>query len=101
MAFLNKENLKVEKRRRNINSSGIYDTVNVILGIAILIVAAIIFIDKEKYDKLFAVEFMLVAAMNICMGIKYLKRQEIVKTIALFLAGAFFAVIMVISFMIW
>lgn len=98
MAFLNKENRKIEKRRRNLNSSGLYDTVNVFLGIAILIVAIFIFIDKEKYDKMFAVEFFMVSAMNICMGIKYFKRQEITKTIALFAAGIFFAIIMVISF---
>lgn len=80
---------KSESRRRNANKSGIYDTINVILGLCVIMSTIIIFIDSDKYEKFFTAVFIFAASMNICMGIKYFKRNEILKTIALMIAGVF------------
>ncbi len=100
MSFLNKENRKIERKRRSLNSSGFYEIFSVITGVLIIILTIIILIDKEKYAKLFSVTFLLAAAMNICMGVKYYKRQEFVRVFALIFAGLFFIVMSVISFMV-
>lgn len=98
MAFLKRENMRMERRRRGIHSSGIYDTINFVLGIVIILTALFIFIDRAKYEKLFTVVFLLAAAMNMCMGIKYYHRKELAKIIALVLASIFFIGMMIISF---
>ncbi len=98
MSFLRKDYSKSDRRRRSLNSSGIYDTINIILGLGVIITAVVIFIDKVKYDKVFTIVFLLAAIMNICMGIKYYHRREIVKMIALFCAGIFLLIMMIISF---
>jgi hypothetical protein len=99
MAFLSKDNIKAERRRRGINSSGVYDTINFILGIVIIILALFIFIDRIKYERMFAAVFIFAAAMNMCMGIKYYHRRELAKTISLGIASVFFVAMTVISFM--
>lgn len=99
MAFLNRDNIRAERRRRGIHSSGIYDTLNFVFGIIIILTSLFIFIDRAKYEQLFTVVFLLATAMNMCMGIKYYHRRELAKIIALTIASVFFIVMMVISFM--
>lgn len=99
MAFLSKNDIRAERRRRGLNSSGVYDMINFILGICIIITAIFLFADRMKYEKLFTVVFLFAAALNMCMGIKYFHRHEIAKTAALGIAGIFFIIMMIISFM--
>lgn len=99
MSFLDKDSIRLERRRRGLNSSGIYDMLNFILGICIILTAIFIFIDRVKYEKLFTVVFLFATALNMCMGIKYYHRHEIVKVAALVCASIFFILMMIISFM--
>lgn len=99
MLFLGKNTSKDSSRRRRINSSGGYDIINTILGILVVISTIFIFIDREKYEKFFVAVFLFAAAMNICMGLKYFKRNEILKMVALMLAGIFLIGMTVITFL--
>ena len=82
MAGLNGNYLKTERRRRSLNTSSIlYDIINGILGVGVIICTFFILINVSKYEKLFPIAFLLAGTMNFIMGIKYVKR-----TIALFLA---------------
>lgn len=98
MSFSNDRGMKAERRKRNINAAGgLYDTINFILGIGVIVGAFVIFIDHEKYNKLFMIVFLLSSLMNFCMGMKYFKRHEMLKTAALMIAGIFLMVMMVIT----
>lgn len=99
MSFLNKESIKTERRIKRLKSSGIYDVINVILGLIIIVIAVVIFIDKEKYSNLFAIEFLFAAGMNICMSLKYYQRQEVIKVIVGVLAVIFFIIMAVLGFL--
>ena len=61
------------------------------------IVGILLFISREKFQQMFAVEFILAMGMNICLGIKRLARREVLKSVALFIAAAFFLLMTVIS----
>lgn len=91
------ESLSKNIRRRKVSSSGIYDVINVILGVLIILVGILLFISREKFQQMFAVEFILAMGMNICLGIKRLARREVLKSVALFIAAAFFLLMTVIS----
>lgn len=98
MSFSNNRSMKTERRKRNINATGgFYDTINFILGIGVIVSAFVIFIDHEKYNKLFTIVFLLSSLMNFCMGIKYFKRHEMLKTAALMIAGIFLMVMMAVT----
>lgn len=100
MSFSGKKSLRTERKIRNGNSIGsIIDIVNFVLGILVIICTFVIFLNYKKYNNLFAIAFLLSASMNICMGIKYFKRHEIIKFISLILAGIFLIIMTVISFM--
>lgn len=87
MAGLNGNYLKTERRRRSLNTSSIlYDIINGILGVGVIICTFFILINVSKYEKLFPIAFLLAGTMNFIMGIKYVKRHEVIRTIALFLA---------------
>ena len=100
MAFSNNRSVRVDRRKRNLNASGVYDTINFILGIGVIVSSIVIFIDYNKYDKVFMIAFLLASLMNFCMGMKYFKRSEMVKAIALFLAGIFLMAMTVLSFLV-
>lgn len=87
--FLRRKGRKDEGRRRSVNRSGVYDVTNFILGLLVILLTFVLFIDSNRYEKLFTAVFLLAAAMNICMGIKYWKRNEIIRTMGLMGAGAF------------
>lgn len=98
MSFSEKRSIKTERRKRNLNATGgFYDTINFILGIGVIASALVIFIDHVKYDKFFTVVFLLSSLMNFCMGFKYFKRHEMLKMIALMIAGVFLMAMMVIT----
>lgn len=90
MSFLDNRSMKRDRRKRNINAAGgLYDTINFILGIGVIVSAFVIFIDHEKYDEFFTAVFLLSSLMNFCMGIKYFKRHEMLKMTILLIAGVF------------
>lgn len=100
MSFSGKKSVRTERRIRNGNSLGnILDIINFILGAMVIIFTFVIFLNYKKYDNLFAVVFLLAALMNICMGIKYFKRHEMIKFAALLIAGIFLMSMTIISFM--
>lgn len=100
MSFSGKKHTKTERRIRNGNSIGnVLDIVNLILGILVILFTFIIIINLKKNDKMFAPAFLSASLMNICMGIKYYKRHEIIKFISLIIAGIFLMIMTVISFM--
>lgn len=100
MSFSNKKRLRNERRVRNVNSFGNFlDIINLILGILVIIFTIIIMVNYKKNENMFAPAFLSASLMNICMGIKYYKRNEIIKPIALLIAGIFLMVMTVISFM--
>lgn len=100
MSFSSKKRSRNERRVRNVNSVGnALDIINLILGILVIIFTFIIVINLKKNEKMFAPAFLSASLMNICMGIKYYKRHEIIKPIALMIAGIFLMVMTVISFM--
>ena len=94
-----KKDAKEGVRRRRANSSGAYDIIDTILGVLVVIFTVFIFIDKEKYEKFFVAVFFFAAAMNFCMGLKYMKRSEPVKTVALMLAAVFLICMTVVTFL--
>lgn len=99
MSFFNNGISSVDRRRSNLlATSGFYDMNNFILGIGIIVFSILIFVDHNKYAKLFALVFLLAGMLNFVMGVKYFKRSEIAKTIALFIASVFLIVMTVISF---
>lgn len=99
MSFSNNRFLKKERRKKNINATGgFYDTINFILGIGVIVSAFIIFIDHIKYEKIYTIVFLMASIMNFCMGIKYFKRSEMLKTAALMIAGVFLMAMAVITF---
>lgn len=87
MAGMNRNVLKTERRRRSLNTSAIlYDIINAVLGFAVIVCTFFIVMNVFKYEKLFPVAFILAGTMNLIMGIKYVKRHEVIRTIALFVA---------------
>lgn len=98
MLFSKKKGRKDEGRRRSVNKSGVYDVINAIMGLCIILSTFVIFIDRVKYEKMFTAVFLFASTMNTCMGIKYLKRQERLKAIVLILAGIFLMAVTVLTF---
>ena len=87
MTGMNRNFLKTERRRRALNTSAIlYDVMNAILGLAVIVCTFFIVMNVSKHEKLFPIAFLLAGTMNLVMGMKYVKRHEVVRTIALFLA---------------
>lgn len=100
MSFSSKNRSRNERRVRNVNSTGnVLDILNLILGILVIIFTLIIVINFKKNEKMFVPAFLSASLMNIFMGIKYYKRNEIIKPITLFIAGIFLMIMTVISFM--
>ncbi len=85
-----------EFKKRSLTSSGIYDVINLIMGIIIILASIFVFIGRIKFMKAYIVVFLCAAVMNICMGIKYYNRKDPVKFIPLFIAGVFFLVLTII-----
>lgn len=79
--------------RRNGNGlTNIVDIANIILGIFITICAVFLLIDIKTYSKLFLIVFILGAVLNINMSVKYYKRNDMVRMLAL----SIFALILII-----
>lgn len=89
----------LKKGNRFIN---IVDIFNMILGVIIIVCTVFLCVDISSHQKLFSVIFLLSAIMNICMGIKYYKRYDAPRTIALVLFGLILLVLAGVSFVsIW
>lgn len=90
--------LKADRRKRSLNSSSaLYDGINFVLGLGIIICALLIFVDLKEYEKMFTLVFFMSGTMNLVMGIKYFKRHELVKAIGLFAAVLVLYTVAVIS----
>ncbi len=98
MAIFDNNYLKADRRKRSLNNSSIlYDGINFVLGLGIIICAFLIFVDIKEYEKLFTLVFFMSGTMNLVMGIKYFKRRERLKAISLFAAVMILYVVAVIS----
>ena len=76
----------------------IVDIVNMVLGVIIIVCTVFLFVDITHNQKLFFVIFLLSAIMNICMGVKYYKRYDAPRTIALAAFAIILLVLAVVSF---
>lgn len=85
----------LKKGSRFIN---IVDIVNMVLGVFIIVCTVFLFVDISHNQKLFFVIFLLSAIMNICMGVKYYKRYDAPRTIALAAFAIILLVLAVVSF---
>lgn len=98
MTLFDNSYLKVDRRKRLLNSSSVlYDWINFLLGVGIIICSFLIFVDLKEYEKLFTLVFFMSATMNLVMGFKYFKRHEKMKAFTLFVAVAVLSVVAVIS----
>lgn len=94
-----KKDTKEGVRRRRANSSGVYDIIDTILGVLVVLFTVFILIDKEKYEKFFVAVFFFAATMNFCMGLKFFKRSDLPKVVALMLATLFLLGMTVVTFL--
>ena len=98
MAIFDRNYLKIDRRKRSLNNSSfLYDGINFILGLGIIVCAFLIFVDIDEYERLFTLVFFMSATMNLVMGIKYFKRHEWVKVVSFFLAVLILYAVAVIS----
>lgn len=86
----------LKKGSRFIN---IVDIVNMVLGVIIIVCTVFLFVDISHHQKLFFIIFLLSAIMNICMGVKYYKRYDAPRTIALAAFALILLVLAGVSFM--
>lgn len=90
--------VKAERRRRLANTRTImYDALNTILGIGIILCAFLLFVDQDKYEVLFPAVFVMAGAMDLVLGIKTIKRNEYVRGIALYVAAGLMLIMSLIS----
>lgn len=85
----------LKKGSRFIN---IVDIVNMVLGVVIIVCTVFLFVDIAHHQKLFFIIFLLSAIMNICMAVKYYKRYDAPRTIALAAFAIILMVLAVVSF---
>lgn len=85
----------LKKGNRFIN---IVDIVNMVLAAIIIVCTVFLFVDITHNQKLFFLIFLLSAIMNICMAIKYYKRYDAPRTIALSAFAVILLVLAVVSF---
>lgn len=80
----------------------IIDVANIVIGIVIVICTVFLFVDVTSNNKLFTVIFLLGMIMNICMAVKYYKRYDIPRVVAMCLFSVILLVLVVISIIsIW
>lgn len=90
-----------ERRKRPFRQLGrVIDVTNIILSVIVLTSAVFVAIDREKNMLLFPVIFLSTGLINLALAIKYYKRNEMVRFIALVLACIVFIVFGVLSFLI-
>ena len=80
----------IDKRRKVRGTSMALDTMHIVLGIVIVIMASISFINPEEYMFFFPVIFLLAAVLNLATGrykFKRSKRDQRKKAAAVFQMG--------------
>ena len=83
-----------ERRKRPFRYLGkIIDCINILLAVAVVVCAVLILMDTTANMLLFPVIFFCTALMNMALGIKYYKRKETGKVIALVLGFILFMAI--------
>lgn len=87
------------KNRQRLRRVGlIFDTIDVLLGIAILVTGLLIFTDVSGNVRLFPALFGMAGAMNLIMGLKYIIQKARLKGFSMVLTALILAVISVISY---
>lgn len=70
-------------RRNGSSFITVVDILNMIFGLIIIVCAVFLVVDMNEYAKLFLIVFVAGAAMNINMAVKYFKRNDLVRMLAL------------------
>ena len=76
----------------------VLDIVNIIIAMLIVVCTVFLFVDLKENEKLFTVVFLLATVMNVDMVVKYYKRVDIPRTVALSLFALLLLVLSVLSF---
>jgi|GEM_PF-3661881 len=84
---------------RRMEMSENYNTINLVTGILIIILAILIFILRDRFPILFFFVFLLGAVNNINLGMKYYKMKNIPMGIFMIIAGAFFVLLTLYTFL--
>ena len=72
------------KRRKVRSESMALDAMHIIIGIAVVVMAVISFLDTERYMFLFPAIFFLAAVLNLVTGKYWAKRERRRRTAAVF-----------------
>ena len=79
--------MNIDRRKRPFRQLGrVVDITNIMLSVVVLTCAVFVAIDREKNILLFPVIFLCTGLINLALAIKYYKRREMIRFIALVLA---------------
>lgn len=93
--------MEFERRKRPLRQLGrVIDVTNIILSVIVLTSAVFVAIDREKNILLFPVIFLCTGLINLALAIKYHKRNEMMRFIALVLACIIFIVFGILSILV-
>ena len=93
--------MEFERRKRPFRQLGrVIDVTNIILSVIVLTSAVFVAIDREKNILLFPVIFLCTGLINLALAIKYHKRNEMMRVIALVLACIIFIVFGILSLLV-
>ena len=84
--------------RRYGTIANVLDIVNIIIAMLIVVCTVFLFVDLKENEKLFTVVFLLATVTNVDMAVKYYKRVDIPRTVALSLFALLLLVLSVLSF---
>ncbi len=65
-----------EKRRKVRGTTAALDTMHIVVGIAIVLMAAVSFVNPEEYMIFFPIMFLLAAVLNLVTGNYNLRRSK-------------------------
>ncbi|MBQ6815350.1 MAG: hypothetical protein IJP13_07430 [Lachnospiraceae bacterium] len=83
-----------ERRKRPFRYFGrVVDIINIIFSVLIFACALILFMNREENMLLFPAIFFCAAVINLAMGIKYYKRDEMGRFISLMVGFVFFVAV--------
>ena len=93
--------MNIDRRKRPFRQLGrVVDITNILLSVVVLTCAVFVAIDREKNILLFPVIFLCTGLINLALAIKYHKRNEMMRFIALVLACIIFIVFGILSLLV-
>ena len=91
-----------ERRRRVRGESMALDTLHIVIGAAVVVMAVISFINPEEYMFFFPVIFLLAAILNLVTGkYRYKRRVKISSALQMAFGGALAVLAVISAVSIW